>query len=396
MRITAVTTHVVDAFRANFVFVRVETDAGVHGVGEGTVEHREPTVATAVDELARSLVGRDPFDIEGFAERANRDSYWRTGVVLRSALSAVEVALHDLKAKALGVPVADLLGGRQRDRVRCYANGWFVGASTPDQFAEKARAAAALGFEGLKWDPFGTAYLGLDGRARTRALDAIAAVRDAVGPEVELMIEGHGRFDVPTAISFAREMARFRPHWFEEPVPPESIDALAEVRRASPVPIAAGERCYEPARFMEMLAKDAVDVLQPDVCHVGGLLAAKLIAGMAHVRCKPIAPHNPQGPVGNAATLQLAAATPNFAWLETMLTDVPWRSELVREDAVVEDGAMLIPDAPGLGVDLDVEGCARHPPKVYELRHYRGTLTSIRPPDARPFFRIVRNGVAVS
>lgn len=391
MKVRAIRTHVVDAYRANFVFAAVETECGLVGVGEGTAEHREPTVASAIQEIGRYLVGQDPFRIEHHAEMLNRDSYWRTGVVLRSALSAVEQALHDIKGQALGVPVADLLGGRQRDGIRAYANGWFVGAATPDDMAQRARDTVAMGFTGLKWDPFGTAYLDISGPARLRALESIEAVRGAVGPAVALMIEGHGRFNVPTAIALARDMAPFRPEWFEEPVPPESIQALAEVRARSPVPIAAGERYYEPARFAELIRERAADVLQPDVCHVGGLLAAKLVAGMAHTHGLPLAPHNPLGPVGNAATLQLGAAVPNMAWLETMVTDVPWRQDLVAEDAELRDGHMLVPSAPGLGVRLDEAACARHPPGTYGLRHYTGALTQIRPADARPFFRVTRS-----
>lgn len=388
MKITAVDTFVVDAFRANYVFARLSTDAGIHGVGEGTVETREQTVATAIGELARYLVGQDPFRVEHHVAVMNRDSYWRTGVILRSALAAVEAAMLDIKGKALGVPVHDLLGGLQKDRVKCYANGWFVGARTPDEFAAKARSAVAAGFKGLKWDPFGMSYLSMEREALHRSLDCVAAVRDAVGPGIDIMIEGHGRFDVPTAIAIARELARFDPFWFEEPVPPENIDALVAVRVKSPVPIASGERYYEPARFAELVTRGAVDYLQPDVSHVGGLSEAKRIAGLAHDHYIPVAPHNPLGPVANAMTLQLAASTPNVIWLETMMSDVPWRSEVAVEDLTVESGSMLVPTCPGLGVDIRPEQCARHPYEPHALRHYTGALTDIRPPEATPFYRM--------
>jgi hypothetical protein len=195
------------------------------------------------------------------------------------------------------------------------------------------------------------------------------------------MIEGHGRFNVPTSITIARDIERYDPFWFEEPVPPESIDALAAVRRKSPVPIAAGERYYETSRFYELIQKDAVDNLQPDVSHVGGPTEARRIAAIAHSQFMPIAPHNPLGPVANAMTLQVAASIPNFAVLETLMTDVPWRSEIAIENVVV-NGMMQIPTAPGLGVDLDEEACRAHPYKPYDLRHYKGTLTDIRPDEA--------------
>jgi galactonate dehydratase len=392
MQITALRTHVVDAFRANFVFVVLETDSGLKGVGEGTLEMRERAVAAMIEECGRALIGQDPFAAEHHVETMLRESYWRTGPVLRSALSALEGAMLDIKGKALGVPVYQLLGGKQRDAVRCYANAWFTGAREPEEFARKAEAALEMGFRALKWDPFGTAWMQMDGAARRKSVANVRAVRDAVGPDVELMIEGHGRLDVPTAIAMAQELAPFRPAWFEEPIPPDSIDAMAEVKRFSPIPIATGERLYEPHRFQELLAKGAVDILQPDVCHAGGLAETKRIAWLAQLAFKPVAPHNPMGPIGNAMTLHLAAAIPNFMILETMATDVPWRAEIVPgEDLVLREGWMTIPDRPGLGIELDEAACARHPYRVYDLRHYRGTLTDIRPAKATPFFRVERS-----
>ena len=249
----------------------------------------------------------------------HRDSYWRTGAVFRSALGAVEGALLDIKGKALGVPVYELLGGKHRDRVRCYANHWFFGARTPDDYAEKARRAVEMGFRALKWDPFDTAWLEMDRPARRRTIEIVEAVRAAVGPDVELMLDVHGRLNVPTAIAMARELARFDLTWIEEPVPPEAIDALAEVRAASPVPIAAGERLFEPERFLELIQKRAADILQPDVVHVGGPSALKAVAAMAHARMLPVAPHNPTGPVTNAMTLHTALAIPNFSVFETVI-----------------------------------------------------------------------------
>lgn len=384
--IDRIETFVVDAYRANYVFVRVSTRDGLTGVGEGTVEHREKAVAAAIEEFAPTILGHDAFDTDALVERMIRDSYWRTGVVIRSAIAAIEAALLDIKGKALGVPVYQLLGGAFRDRVPVYANAWFTGAKTAEDFAAKARTAVAEGWRALKWDPFGTSYLRHERAAMNRSTAIVAAVREAVGPDVELMIEGHGRFDVPTAVDIARTLAPFRPYWFEEPLPPESIPALADVRARSPIPIASGERYYEPQRFAELIAARAVDYVQCDVSHVGGLGQAKLIAGMAHAAYLPIAPHNPLGPIANAMTLQLGAAVQNFAWLETMVSDVPWRAEIVREDVVIENGEMRVPSAPGLGVDLDAVACSKRPPGTYALRHYGGALTSIRPLDARPFY----------
>lgn len=385
--IDRIETFVVDAFRANYVFVKISTKDGLYGVGEGTVEHREQAVASAIREFEPTLMGQDAFDTEPLVERMLRDSYWRTGVIIRSSVAAIEAALYDIKGKALGVPVYQLLGGAFRDRVPMYANAWFTGSKTAPEFAEKARLAVANGWKALKWDPFGSAYLRLERSDMNRAIGIVEAVRDAVGPDIELMIEGHGRFDVPTAVSIANALEPSRPYWFEEPLPPESIAALADVRARTRIPIATGERYYETQRFGELINANAVDFVQCDVTHVGGLGETKRIAALAHARYLPIAPHNPLGPIANAMTLHIGAATQNFAWLETMVSDVPWRGEIVTENVVVDAaGLMKVPQTPGLGVDINVEACAKRPPGTYSLRHYGGGLTNIRPLDAKPFY----------
>jgi galactonate dehydratase len=385
MKITGYRTFLVDAHRANFIFFKLYTDTGVEGLGEATVEWNEKAVIAALEEVGEFLIGKDAFATDCLVQTAHRNSYWRTGVVLRSALSGAEAALLDIKGKALGVPVYELLGGKHRDAVTCYGNGWFSGAKTAEDFARKAKEAVAMGFRGLKWDPFGSAYLEMDRAARNRTIEIVEAVRAAVGPDIDLMIEVHGRLNVPTAIAMARALARFDPRWFEEPVPPESIDALADVRAASPIPIASGERYFEPERFMELIYKKAVDILQPDVGHVGGMLEAQRIAAMAHARFLPVAPHNPTGPVVNAMTLQVAATIPNFCILETISVDVPWRREIVRESLTFTNGEITVPDVPGLGLELDEEACLRHPYRRHPNRHFDGELTSIKPADAVPF-----------
>ena len=385
MKITGFKTFLVDAHRANYIFVKLQTDSGIEGLGESTVEWNEKAVVAALEELGEFLIGKDPFATDYLISLMHRNSYWRTGVVLRSALSGMEAALLDIKGKALGVPVYELLGGKHRETVPCYGNGWFAGAKTAAEFAAKAAEAVKMGFKGLKWDPFGAAYLEMDKPARNRTIEIVEAVRAAVGPDIDLMIEVHGRLNVPTAIAMARALAKFEPRWFEEPVPPESIDALADVRAGSPIPIATGERYFEPERFMELIHKRAVDILQPDVGHVGGMLEAQKIAAMGHARFLPVAPHNPTGPVMNAMTLQLAATIPNFCILETIAVDVPWRREIVRESLAFTNSQITIPNLPGLGLELDEEACARHPYIRHPIRQFDPDRGSNRPEGAVPF-----------
>jgi len=385
MKITGYRTFLVDARRANYIFVKLLTDQGYEGIGEATVEWNEKAVVAAIEELGEFLIGKDPFATDHLISTMHRNSYWRTGVVLRSALAGIEAALLDIKGKALGVPVYELLGGKHRDAVSCYGNGWFSGAKSAQDFAAKAAEAVAMGFNALKWDPFGAAYLEMDRPARNRAIEIVEAVRAAVGPDIDLMIEVHGRLNVPTAIAMARELARFQPRWFEEPVPPESIDALADVRANSPIPIATGERYFEPERFLELITKRAVDVLQPDIAHVGGMLEAQKIAAMAHARFLPVAPHNPTGPVANAMTLQVAASIPNFCILETIAVDVPWRREIVRESLIFSNSEIRIPTAPGLGLELDEEACRRHPYIRHPIRQFEEDHISGRTGESQPF-----------
>ena len=386
MKITAIDTFICHCYRTNWVFVKVRTDEGIDGVGEATLEYREQTVAQAAKELERTLVGRDPHQIEALWLECYRDAYWRGGSVLMSALSAVETALWDIKGKALGVPVYQLLGGKVRDRVRCYANGWFAPAKTPDEFAAKAREAVAAGFHGLKWDPFGKAWMDL-GKAEFRgALKCIEAVVEAVGPEVEILIEGHGRFNVATAVRIAHALEDYDITWFEEPIPPDNLEALAEMKSRVRVPIAAGERLFSRWEYQRFFSLRCADFAQPDVSHVGGIMEIKKIAAQAEAQHLSVCPHNPSGPVANAAGLQLAACVPNFGALETMAGDVPWRADISDEHLVMQDGCMLIPDAPGLGIEINEEAIAEHPFVAKDLRHYTGALTDIRPPEAGPFY----------
>lgn len=386
MKITEIKTFTVDAYRTNWVFVKVYTDEGLTGLGEATLEYKEKALVGAVEHIRETLVGKNPLNIEKHYHDIYRDAYWRGGAVLMSALSAVEMALWDLLGKYLGVSVAQLLGGRVRERARIYVNGWFAGAKTPEEFAQKAKIAVARGVTAMKWDPFGQSYLEISTAELDRALACISAVREAVGPGVDLLIEGHGRFNQPTAEKIARELAAFKPLFFEEPVPPDSLEALEAVRRRSPVPIAAGERLYTLRAFRTLLEKGAVDYVQPDVSHAGGVMELKKIAALAEACYIPFAPHNPSGPVANAATLQLAACCANFSLLEIMDSDVDYRSDITDEALVYADGYLSIPDRPGLGIELNEEACAAHPYRPHTLRHYTGALTDIRPPQTRYYF----------
>ena len=386
MKITDIKTFVVDCFRTNWVFVKVYTDEGICGLGEGTLEYKEKALCGAVEHIKNYLTGKDPRTIEKHYHDIYRDAYWRGGAVLMSALSAVECALWDILGKSLGVPVYQLLGGKVNEDCRIYVNGWFSGAKTPDEFAEKAKAAVKRGVTAMKWDPFGKSYMQISNKDLDIALECVAKVREAVGNDVDLLIEGHGRFDVPTGIKIAKELEQFKPMWFEEPVPPDNIDALKAVRDKSHVAISAGERLYTRFDYNKLFALRAADYIQPDVSHAGGIAELKKIAAAAEANYIPFAPHNPSGPVANAATLQLAACCPNFCILEIMYSDVDYRKKVTNENLVYENGRIQIGDKPGLGIELNEEECLKHPYVEHNLRHYTGALTDIRPPKTEFYF----------
>lgn len=387
MRVTRIETFISDVYRTNWVFVKVHTDTGLYGVGEATLEHQELTVEAAVLELNRHLVGKNPHNIEAFFHDTLRNSYWRGGPVLMSAMAGVEMALWDIKGKDLGVPVYQLLGGQVRDKVPCYANGWFAPAKKPEEFAAKAKETVKKGYKGLKWDPFGSAYLTLTKEEFNQAIDCIAAVKEAVGTEIEILIEGHGRFNLPTALKIAHAIEDFGVLWFEEPLPPENLEGLAQLKKRTKVPIAAGERLYGRMDYRTFFNLECADYAQPDVSHSGGIMETRKIAAMAECHHIPVCPHNPIGPIANAATLQIAACTPNFYLLETMSVDIPYRHELTTEQVAFKDGFMEIGDAPGLGIDIRVENCKKYPYQPHDLRHYNGKLTEIRPANAKDYFQ---------
>lgn len=389
MKITRIQPFICNAYRTNWVFVKVFTDEpGLWGTGEATLEYKEHTIIAALNDLERDLIGKDPRDIEAIWHTSYRDAYWRGGPVLMSAISAIDIALWDILGKSLNVPVWRLLGGKMREKVPCYANGWFAGAKEPEEFAAKAvEAIAENGWKGLKWDPFGSAYRQIEAGELRRSIRCVEKVVEAVGDKTEILIEGHGRFDLPTALRIARELENFNILWFEEPIIPDTIEALSDLRSRTKVPLSFGERLYSSWQFRTLLEARAADFVQPDVSHAGGITEMKKIAAIAETHHIPFCPHNPSGPVANAATLQLAASQPGFFLLETMATDVPYRREICDEQVRFEDGCMFIGgERPGIGVEIDETALARYPYQPISLRHYKGTLTEIRPADAQSYF----------
>jgi galactonate dehydratase len=362
MKITRFETFLANAGLRNYLFLRLSSDTGLTGIGEATLEWQEKTVETLCHEwLERRILGRDPFDIERIIGDLVRDQY-QGGSTVMTAISAVEVALWDLVAKACRQPLYRLLGGRYHERLPAYANGWYGGATTADEFAEKARDVVARGYGAMKFDPFGTAWRVLSRDELAAALERVAKVREAVGPHIDLMIEFHGRLTAGAATSVMSLLEPYQPTWCEEPVSPERVEQLADVKRASRLPIAAGERLMTETDFLRMIELRAVDVVQMDICHCGGILTSKKVAALAAMHDLRVAPHCSIGPVALAAALHFDMSTPNFMIQEAFGEfDVSWRNDLVCGWNPLRRGEFSLCDAPGLGLELDLAAIAEHP-----------------------------------
>jgi galactonate dehydratase len=365
VQVTNVRTTVVGTPWRELVFVELETDTGLTGVGEVRPVNKTDSFVATVEELAgRYVVGADPFDTERLAWAIERLEYGRPSENGQSALAAFDVASWDLMGQHLGVPVWKLLGGCFRDRIPAYANGWYQAELEPAAIAELAVGVVGRGYRAMKLDPFAAASGRLSSADRRRAVAVVAAVREAVGPDVDLMIEMHGRFSPDAAAQVASALEPHDPRWIEEPVPPENAAALRRVRRATNASIATGERLHSIWDAVPFIEDGDVDIIQADMTHFGGFTGLRRLAGWTEAHYLTLAPHNVGGPVATAANVHFAGATRNVDIVEHFNDFADsWVSELVdvapRVDAV--DGCFPLSDAPGLGLHLDHEACARHP-----------------------------------
>jgi galactonate dehydratase len=363
MRISEVTPMVMGTAWRNLTIVRVRTDEGLEGVGEvRMVNHTQAVLGYLAHAIPTHVLGSDPFETEALVQRMWRSDFERSGATVMSGIAAVEIACWDIVGKALGQPVHRLLGGAVRSRIRAYANGWYTVERTPEEFHSAATRVIERGYRALKLDPFGAGSYELEPHERRRAIALVEAVRAAIGPDAELLVEMHGRFTPATAIAIARELEPFRPAWIEEPVPPENLAALEKVSRHVSIPVATGERIHVRHEFRELLERQAADVLQPDTTTVGGILEARRIAAWAESHYVLVAPHNVGGPISTAAALQLAACTPNFKIQEHFndFSEAHVKQAAPGNPEVV-DGHFAIPSAPGLGVTLDEDVVRAHP-----------------------------------
>lgn len=362
MKITGVETYLVGNPWKNWVFVKLLTDSGIYGIGEGSLGHFSKTVETAIHEMKPFFLGLEVFQTEMLVNRLNRYVYSDGGQIKMCAISAVEIACWDAVGKALNQPIYNLVGGRCHERIRAYANGWYRCPRTPEAFAEAAVKAVKLGYTALKFDPFGTGWRTLPKRDEDLSIDIVAAVRDAVGGEVDLAIEAHSRFSVSNAIRIGKRLEPYRPAWFEEPVSHDNIQAIVEVARHLELPIATGESFSSKHQLAELLRTNEVDIINFEPLHMGGILGSRKVADMVDAHYGLVIPHAAQGPICTAACLHVDAATPN-AWMQEVFEDFnePWEKLLVTQCPQVVNGYIDLPTGPGLGMDLILDEVRRHP-----------------------------------
>ncbi len=368
VKITAIETLVVNARMRNWVLVKVVTDQpGLYGWGECTLEWKTKSVVGAVEDLSVLLIGQDPRRIEHLWQIMHRQYFWRGGITNMSAMSGIDQALWDIKGKELGRPVCELLGGPVRETLRLYdhlGGGLLEGmyrTGDAEAFGERILESMVRGFTAVKAMPIPVAEMVESAAVLKHAAKCVEAMRTAAGDEIDIMLDLHARTTPATAIQFGRLLTDYNLYWYEEPCWPEHVDALAEVARALPFPIATGERLVGRWEFREVLEKRACSVIQPDISHCGGISEGRRIAAMAETYSISVACHNPQGPVSTASSIHVGFATPNYLIQEVVRADVPWRNDILVEPLDVQQGICQVPTAPGLGIDINEAEARKHP-----------------------------------
>ena len=376
MKISDIRYHLVNPGKGkNLCFVRIDTDEGIHGWGECyTQADRDIQVTTHIDRLKRYLEGRDPTNIKHFIQIVFDDFAGRRGAMdLWCAVSGLEQAMWDITGKVCGVPIHKLLGGPVRERIRVYAYGWGEGGWDSGIIAERASEVVEQGFTALKFDPIpGPWRTFVDKRVENQTVENVRAVRQAVGQDVDILVEMHRRLAPMHAIKIARQIEEYEPFWYEEPVLAENIDALAAAKREIRIPVVTGEELYTKFEFREVFEKQAADIINPDVCNVGGILELKEIGAMAEPYFVAVSPHNYNSTaLGLAATIQVSATMPNFLITEYFLNLEDFGKDITVDPFEVNNGYIELPETPGLGIEIDESSLAKYPYQEFPPRAIR-------------------------
>ena len=365
MKISNVTPMVLGTPWRNILFVKVETDDGLVGWADARPVEGVGPVIGYLQEAVPQILGSDPFDIERMVYKFIRESYGRTGETAMTGIALLEIACWDIIGKALDQPIYRLMGGAFHEKIKAYANGWYRVERKPEAWYSAAKEVTAKSYQALKFDPFGSGFYEFSREEKLKSIALVEAVYDAVGPDVELLIEMHGRFNPVTAAEVIRDLAEFRPAWVEEPVPPENLRALRDVREVAlqlGIPVATGERIHTQYEYRELFELQAADIIQTDITHFGGILNMKKLAGTAEMHYVLVAPHNVGGPCSTMASIHLAASTPNFKIQEYFndFADPPVKAAATGVPEVI-DGHFALPEKPGLGIEINEDVIRENP-----------------------------------
>ena len=359
----------------NWLFVRIDTDAGISGWGEGSLQYKDAALEVEILDFGKFLEGKDPLRIDWIWTSLYRRVTWSGGAVTMSAIAAIDLALWDIKAKAYEMPVWELAGGKHRDEVKVYANGWFEGLTEPipgvpaetvsRQASPELHAKAALelkndGWKALKFYPFGGPQVTTPEQI-DHGIELVQAVREAVGNDMDIGIDIRARLDVWSAGRVAKRLEPFDIAWMEEPILYDNVEAMAEFARSVNVPIATGEQLYNRWEFRPLLATNSIRLIQPDICHCGGFSEIRKIAHMAETHYIAVAPHNSNGPISTLASLHLDMSIPNAFLQEIFVSFIDRYREVLTNPINIEDGSATVPDGPGWGADIDTEALTKYP-----------------------------------
>jgi len=358
MKIVDYKTFVVGNPWKNWVYLKLYTDEGITGVAEATPGLYTMPVVEQLKQLSRVYIGMDPRNPEKIYDSMYKALFLDTNI----AMSAVEIACWDIIGKMLNAPIWQMLGGKTHKKLRAYANGWYQGPRDPVFFAERAKEVVEMGYTALKFDPFGGAYRFVERSSEKLAIQIVKAVRDAVGEDVDVLVEGHDRFSVSTAVRIGHALEEFSPMWFETPVQSKDMKALAAVAKAIKIPVAAGEMLERRGDFVDMLEERVIDIVQPETLHVGGISGCKKVANLAEAYEAFIACHQAQSPMNTAINAHIHTTLPNFLIQECFDDFLPsWSREIMSGVPQVENGYLEVSDKPGIGVELHEEEFGKHP-----------------------------------
>jgi len=348
----------------NWLFVKIYTDSGIHGVGEGSLQYKDAALEAEILDFGKFLIGKDPFQVEFIWNSLYRRVTWTGGAVTMSAISAIDLALWDIKGKALDVPVYELLGGKVREKIPVYANGWFEGLTTPEEHAKAAKEVVNAGYKCLKFYPF-TGKYSIENENLNYGVELVNAVRDSVGENIQIAIDVRGRLDYGSALKVLDKLKPFNISWVEEPVQFDNVDVLGKLAQKTAIPISTGEQLYNKWEYQKLFEQKSISIIQPDICHAGGLSELKKISAAAETYYVSVAPHNSNGPISTIASLHLDMSIPNLYKQEIFVSYLEGYKKILTNNLVIEDGFAFPPQGAGLGTDINETALSEFPVSDY-------------------------------